>query len=283
MMRAGRRAGQGLVRAQEARRRAAPAEDTEGVERRAGIGGCCDRGEQRLGSGLLPEALSSIRVESPQRESGLPSGGLRFARKAGISSVRIACARSAAHVGGEAVVAMLPVTLETVATHVRPAAAESSNAESLTGGCWWTFCAFALHADLARAWLAGWLEEQFPDAREQRWATLVAFSEVVTNAVLHGAGPITVHAWLTQRAVVCEVTDRCARLPLSIETGLEDERCRGLSLVDALTERWWVRAAPRGGKTTCLLVVLRPDREPSIGRLGRDLPQAASRVPGASG
>lgn len=123
-------------------------------------------------------------------------------------------------------------------------------------GVWWTFPAVPVHARLARIWLEGWLDAQCPGKEEQAYGALVAFSELVTNSVLHGAGPITVHARLVERRLLCEVTDRCVDLPMLLDAGPDDENHRGLSLVAALTASWWVRAAPGGGKTTSFLVEL---------------------------
>jgi hypothetical protein len=72
--------------------------------------------------------------------------------------------------------------------------------ESPFADVWLTFPAVSIHAWLARLWLAGWLEAQCPGTREQAFETLLAFSELGDNAVFHGAGPTTVHAWLTGRA-----------------------------------------------------------------------------------
>ncbi len=99
-------------------------------------------------------------------------------------------------------------------------------------GVWWTFPALPVHARLARIWLEGWLDAQCPGKEEQAYGALVAFSELVTNSVLHGAGPITVHARLMDRRLVCEVTDRCVDLPMLLDAGPDDEHHRGLSLVD---------------------------------------------------
>ena len=152
-----------------------------------------------------------------------------------------------------------------------PASAEPESAPVLADGVWWTFPALPVHARLARFWLEGWLDAQCPGKEEQSYGALVAFSELVTNSVLHGAGPITVHARLVYgpqelqqnlhgcdqpRRLLCEVTDRCVDLPMMLDSGPDDEHHRGLSLVDALTASWWVRAAPGGGKTTSFLVEL---------------------------
>ncbi|HWG24327.1 ATP-binding protein [Actinospica sp.] len=159
--------------------------------------------------------------------------------------------------------------MRTMMHEAPPVDTEADTAPAPADGVWWTFPALPVHARLARIWLEGWLDAQCPGKEDQAFGALVAFSELVTNSVLHGAGPITVHARLVYgprelqhglgnepRRLLCEVTDRCVDLPLMLDAGPEDEHHRGLSLVDALTASWWVRAAPGGGKTTSFLVEL---------------------------
>jgi anti-sigma regulatory factor (Ser/Thr protein kinase) len=146
--------------------------------------------------------------------------------------------------------------MRTMMHEAPPVEAEPDPACAPADGVWWTFPALPVHARLARIWLEGWLDAQCPGKEEQTFGALVAFSELVTNSVLHAAGPITVHARLVDRQLVCEVTDRCVDLPMLLDAGPEDEHHRGLSLVAALTASWWVRAAPGGGKTTSFLVEL---------------------------
>ncbi len=135
--------------------------------------------------------------------------------------------------------------MRTMMHEAPPVDVEAEAAAAPADGVWWTFPALPVYG------------------------ALVAFSELVTNSVLHGAGPITVHARLVYgprelqynlgtepRRLLCEVTDRCVDLPMLLDAGPEDEHHRGLSLVDALTSSWWVRAAPGGGKTTSFLVEL---------------------------
>ena len=159
--------------------------------------------------------------------------------------------------------------MRTMMDEAPPVDAEAEAAAAPADGVWWTFPALPVHARLARIWLEGWLDAQCPGKEDRAYGALVAFSELVTNSVLHGAGPITVHARLVYgprelhrnpgtepRRLLCEVTDRCVDLPMLLDAGPEDEHHRGLSLVDALTSSWWVRAAPGGGKTTSFLVEL---------------------------
>ena len=124
---------------------------------------------------------------------------------------------------------------------------------------WWTFPARPEHARLARTWLSGWLESRGPGKEGKVHGALVAFSELATNAVLRGTGPITVFAKLANRQLLCEVTDRSLEMPTFLEPDRDHEHRRRLSLVDALTETWWVRAAPGGGKTLSFVVELDVD------------------------
>ncbi|SNY75714.1 ATP-binding protein [Paractinoplanes atraurantiacus] len=77
--------------------------------------------------------------------------------------------------------------------------------------------------------------------RDGGWldAVAVVVSEVVTNAVQHGGGhvvAITVDAYATR--VTLSVADASAVVPRRREP--DDRGGRGLLLLDALTDRWYV-------------------------------------------
>jgi anti-sigma regulatory factor (Ser/Thr protein kinase) len=80
---------------------------------------------------------------------------------------------------------------------------------------------------------------------------LLVVSELVTNAVVHGAEPIVVTMVRAPERVRVEVTDGAAgssphgnpRPPANAETG------RGLSVVTRLAVAWGWRASPGSGKT----------------------------------
>jgi anti-sigma regulatory factor (Ser/Thr protein kinase) len=93
--------------------------------------------------------------------------------------------------------------------------------------------------------LDGWGCEA--DTRED---LLLVVSELVTNAVVHGAEPIVVTMLLAPQRIRVEVTDGAAessphsnRPPADAETG------RGLSVVTRLAVAWGWRATPGSGKT----------------------------------
>jgi anti-sigma regulatory factor (Ser/Thr protein kinase) len=88
-------------------------------------------------------------------------------------------------------------------------------------------------------------------AADTREDLLLVVSELVTNAVVHGAEPIRVTMMRAPERVRVEVTDGAAgasphgnpRPPADAETG------RGLSVVTRLAVAWGWRASPGNGKT----------------------------------
>jgi anti-sigma regulatory factor (Ser/Thr protein kinase) len=81
---------------------------------------------------------------------------------------------------------------------------------------------------------------------------VVVASELVTNAIRHGAGTIGAEAapvglaWRYQPCrLICVVTDRNPKPPVLIPPGLEAECGRGLLVVQALTVAWgWTMLGP---------------------------------------
>lgn len=75
--------------------------------------------------------------------------------------------------------------------------------------------------------------------------TELLVSEVVTNAVLHGEGPIGLRL-LRGHRLVCEVADRSPVAPVLREASGADDSGRGLRLVNQVARRWGSRPAPEG-------------------------------------
>jgi anti-sigma regulatory factor (Ser/Thr protein kinase) len=100
----------------------------------------------------------------------------------------------------------------------------------------------------ARRAVAGLLREHGTSGDANDFALLVA-SELVTNAICHGRGPIELRAEVTDDAVRVEVGDRGA--PLGGDVQYPDPWAttgRGLAIVEAVSREWGVEWR-EGGKT----------------------------------
>lgn len=80
-------------------------------------------------------------------------------------------------------------------------------------------------------------------------AVVLVTSEVVTNAVVHASGDVSLVVRVTPGGVRVEVSDRSVVALRQGATGMLAESGRGLSIVDALASRWGVEPLPGGGKT----------------------------------
>ena len=78
----------------------------------------------------------------------------------------------------------------------------------------------------------------------------VLTSELVTNAVRHGRGAITLRVAQSGRGVIVTVADQGADLPVLRDHDLASKCGRGMQLVDALAAAWGTRpvGAGRPGK-----------------------------------
>ncbi|EKX65855.1 SpoIIE family protein phosphatase [Streptomyces ipomoeae] len=77
------------------------------------------------------------------------------------------------------------------------------------------------------------------------FAAELILSELVTNAIRHGAGPIRVRL-LHDRTLVCEVADASNTAPHLRRAASTDEGGRGLFLVAQLARSWGTRYLPEG-------------------------------------
>ncbi|WP_406369231.1 SpoIIE family protein phosphatase [Streptomyces sp. NBC_00647] len=80
---------------------------------------------------------------------------------------------------------------------------------------------------------------------EMTFTTELILSELVTNAIRYGNGPIGVRV-LLDRALICEVFDASSTSPHLRYAATTDEGGRGLFLVSQLAERWGTRYTPEG-------------------------------------
>ncbi|MER5209553.1 SpoIIE family protein phosphatase [Streptomyces sp. NPDC002838] len=80
---------------------------------------------------------------------------------------------------------------------------------------------------------------------EAAFAAELMLSELVTNAIRHGAGPIRVRL-LHDRTLICEVSDTSNTAPHLRRAATTDEGGRGLFLVAQLAQSWGTRYTPEG-------------------------------------
>ncbi|WP_225097785.1 SpoIIE family protein phosphatase/ATP-binding protein [Streptomyces sp. CoH27] len=89
------------------------------------------------------------------------------------------------------------------------------------------------------AQLAAWGLEELD------FTTELILSELVTNAIRYGRGPIGVRL-LRDRTLICEVSDASTTSPHLRYAASTDEGGRGLFLVAQLADRWGTRYTPQG-------------------------------------
>ncbi|WP_258539699.1 SpoIIE family protein phosphatase/ATP-binding protein [Streptomyces ipomoeae] len=80
---------------------------------------------------------------------------------------------------------------------------------------------------------------------EAVFTTELILSELVTNAIRYGSGPIHVRL-IHDRNLICEVTDGSHTSPHLRYAATTDEGGRGLYLIAQLTQRWGTRYSPTG-------------------------------------
>ncbi|WP_283137015.1 ATP-binding SpoIIE family protein phosphatase [Rhizohabitans arisaemae] len=96
----------------------------------------------------------------------------------------------------------------------------------------------------ARETLAAWRLDALADTTE------LLVSELVTNAILHGSGPIHFRM-LRGKTLYFEVADRSPATPAIRRPGPEDASGRGLQLINGLGYRWGSRRTPTGKTVWC--------------------------------
>jgi anti-sigma regulatory factor (Ser/Thr protein kinase) len=108
---------------------------------------------------------------------------------------------------------------------------------------------------LARAFARRALADKEADAVVDDAVAVV--SELVTNSVMHGRGPIVATIVVESGAVEISVADTARAIPAPRDPGVEDEGGRGLQIVARLADRWWTEVTDRGKTTTAHLSLLR--------------------------
>lgn len=115
---------------------------------------------------------------------------------------------------------------------VEPAGRRTSQSNAFI----WTFPGTALDVSLSRRWLAA-VAVALWGPGDDADRLVLAYSEVATNAVVHGRGPVTVTARIRPSAATCEVADCSPRIPEPRLAAPEDVSGRGLGLVAQTVDR----------------------------------------------
>jgi anti-sigma regulatory factor (Ser/Thr protein kinase) len=108
-----------------------------------------------------------------------------------------------------------------------------------------TLPAQSMSVPLARSWAEGWLATSYVPT-DQRDAVLLALSELVTNAVRQGDGPVRVTLEAADGSLAVEVFDSGHRLPTPRESAVDSPGGRGLHLVEQICDAWGVREELEG-------------------------------------
>ncbi len=82
---------------------------------------------------------------------------------------------------------------------------------------------------------------------------LVAISELVSNALVHGGPPRRVHLTLRSGALEVQVFDGSRRPPRMIEAPGPEPGGRGLHLVSRLASAWGTEFGPDGKRVWCIV------------------------------
>jgi serine phosphatase RsbU (regulator of sigma subunit)/anti-sigma regulatory factor (Ser/Thr protein kinase) len=109
--------------------------------------------------------------------------------------------------------------------------------------------------ELAALQLAGW------DLTEAAFTMELVVSELVTNAIRYGGGPIQLRL-IRDDTLICEVSDGSTTAPHLRRARTFDEGGRGLFIVAQLAERWGSRQRP-DGKTIWAELALPPTPVPA--------------------
>ncbi|MEW2808905.1 SpoIIE family protein phosphatase [Streptomyces massasporeus] len=103
------------------------------------------------------------------------------------------------------------------------------------------------------------------------FAMELILSELITNAIRYGAGPIHVRL-IRDRTLICEVADGSSTSPHLRYAATTDEGGRGLFLVSQMAERWGTRYTPQGKIIWAEQALPEVMRQPAPGPADADTP-----------
>jgi len=92
---------------------------------------------------------------------------------------------------------------------------------------------------------------------------VLAVSELVTNAIVHGAPPVTMRLCRTSTQLIVEVVDGGVLLPRRRRPGQDNEHGRGLQVVASLSQQWGARPLEAGKCVWCSFDLAPGEPQPS--------------------
>ncbi|MEY9844007.1 ATP-binding protein [Streptacidiphilus sp. MAP5-3] len=100
---------------------------------------------------------------------------------------------------------------------------------------------------ITRTALAAWGASELVDSAE------MVVSELVTNALRYGSGPVDLTLALTEAGLRISVTDEGTSLPTTRDAEPDAQGGRGLHIVELLAKSWEVIVRLTGKTVTCVL------------------------------
>jgi anti-sigma regulatory factor (Ser/Thr protein kinase) len=99
-----------------------------------------------------------------------------------------------------------------------------------------------------RRWARSWMGAH-PVAGVEPDDVALAMTELVSNSIKYGSGPVLVDLVTEDRLLRLDVGDCSEDMPRQPPPGSAPSGGRGLLIVNELTSSWGVRLRPQGGKT----------------------------------
>jgi anti-sigma regulatory factor (Ser/Thr protein kinase) len=99
-----------------------------------------------------------------------------------------------------------------------------------------------------RLWARAWMERHPTDGVDPD-SVLLSMTELVTNSIKHGSGPVDVRLSAETDNLVLNVSDCSEKMPLHLDRSQTIETGRGIQIMESLATRWGAQPEPGGGKT----------------------------------
>lgn len=98
-----------------------------------------------------------------------------------------------------------------------------------------------------RRWAHSWMDQN-PTVGVDADSVVLSLTELVTNSIKHGCGPVDVGLSADIDNLLLVVSDTSEDMPSRREMTVDAETGRGISILESLVSRWGVRPEPTGGK-----------------------------------